>query len=120
MAGWTVSVLSLYAGNLSLLTTARCLPGQAHWCTGAYTGYETVRAHNHTGASGVYGAVRFAQAPRWTARVSLRVPHNTRLVWGYDTTGENRPGMGGMTVIRVPRRGPASTLRCPAPFCGRR
>ncbi|EAA2540623.1 hypothetical protein DNM22_20615 [Salmonella enterica subsp. enterica] len=88
------TALSLYEGSLSGLTSTRCLPGQYHWCTGVYTGYESARPHNSNLASGVYGAVRFAQAPRWSAGASLRVPYNTRLVSGYEATGGNKPGVG--------------------------
>ncbi|EHM1373171.1 autotransporter domain-containing protein [Salmonella enterica] len=88
------NTLALYESNLKSLISTHCLPGQNYWCSGVYVDYETVRSHDSTLASGLYGAVRFAQAPRWTAGVSVRVPVNTRLAAGYDAIGGNKPGMG--------------------------
>lgn len=87
------SVLSLYQGALMSLEDERCLPGPHNYCVGISSGYEEVTARSRL-TSGLYGAVRFAQAQMWTVGASLTLAGSTRLAEGYDATGGRKPGVG--------------------------
>ena len=89
-------VLGLYQGTLDNLTGARCQMGQSDYCVGIFSQYQHTTG-NELVANGLYGALRLLPDARLTAGVAVSVVSPASLSDGYDTRGNNLPGLGMFT-----------------------
>ncbi|EPL8095180.1 autotransporter domain-containing protein [Morganella morganii] len=92
MADSNYQILDLYQTALYNLAESRCQMGDDNYCAGLFTQYDNVHQNNRV-ATGVFGSFRLP-AENWTLGASLNFAVNTRLADGYDTRGNNHPGVG--------------------------
>lgn len=92
MADSNYQILDLYQTALYNLAEGRCQMGDDNYCAGLFTQYDNVHQNNRV-ATGVFGSFRLP-AENWTLGASLNFAVNTRLADGYDTRGNNHPGVG--------------------------
>lgn len=92
LANSSYQVLDLYQTALYNLAESRCQMGDDNYCTGLFTQYDNVHQNSRV-TTGVFGSFRLP-AENWTLGASLNFAVNTRLADGYDTRGNNHPGVG--------------------------
>ncbi len=92
LANSNYQVLDLYQTALYNLAESRCQMGDDNYCAGLFTQYDNVHQNNRV-ATGIFGSFRLP-AENWTLGASLNFAVNTRLADGYDTRGNNHPGVG--------------------------
>ncbi|HDT0625973.1 TPA: autotransporter domain-containing protein [Morganella morganii subsp. morganii] len=92
LANSSYQVLDLYQTALYNLAESRCQMGDDNYCAGLFTQYDNVHQNSRV-ATGVFGSFRLP-AENWTLGASLNFAVNTRLADGYDTRGNNHPGVG--------------------------